>query len=248
MRPFFVFVVFLIVVLCASPAAAKKKKRVKRSPARAPSGPVEIPIEIAAGPVALIPSPPMFGDQPVFAGLQIQMAAVVDRELIRQHQREIPPWAKGVAGNLNEVRVRPWWLALVPELLVISPQVQNTGLYGAIWRPFGFGVTLVDNSVFRVKANAALDAVALVMHSTTLGGGTVDKQSLTLVLRPGVNLAVAGELPLSKELLVSGGWSSDLFVPQALGRAPWQIGPLDDSLWHLGGPFLMVHYRFPYVM
>jgi hypothetical protein len=214
----------IVVALCCAPALAARRKRLKKRPKQAaPSGPVQVPIEIAAGPIALVPSPPAFGDQPVFFGLQLQMAAVVDRELIRQHKRDIPPWARGAAGNLSEVRVRPWWLALVPELLVISPQVKDTGLYGAVWRPLGVGVTLVDSPAFRVKANAALDAVALVLHSQTLGGGAPTSQSLTLVLRPGLNLSASAELPLTKQLLLSSGWSSDLFVPQALGR------PLGDQ-------------------
>ncbi len=240
------FALFVALLLVAAPASAKAKKKVKRKTStRAPSGPVEIPIEIAAGPILLVPSPPAFFDQPAHFGLQIQAAAIVDRELIRQHKNQIPPWARGYAGNLNEVRVRPWWLALVPELLVLSPQIKDTGMYGAVWRPFGIGLTLVDTAAFRVKANAGLDAVALLIHSQTLGGGAPGAQSFTLVLRPGLNLGVAGELPLSKELVASAGWSSDVFVPQALGRPPWEVTPLDDSIWHLGGPFLMLAYRFP---
>ena len=237
-------VVVVLAVLCA-PALAAKKQR-KRSAQRVPSGPVEIPVEVAVGPVLLLPSPPAFADQPVHVGLQLEIAAIIDRELIRRHRSQIPRWARQAAGNVDEVRIRPWWLALAPELLVISPQVFNTGMYGAVWRPYGLAVPLVDTPAFRVRAGADLAAVALLVHSNTLGGAVPgSSQSFTLVLRPGLHLRLAGEVPLSKQLVVSGGWSSDIFVPQPLGRPPWEIFPLQNGLWHLGGPFLMVHYRFP---
>ncbi|MDP2345088.1 MAG: hypothetical protein Q8O67_29355 [Deltaproteobacteria bacterium] len=240
--------VVLVVALLCAPALAAKKKKKRRPVVRAPSGPVEVPIEIAAGPILLLPSPPAFGEQPAHFGLQLEMGAIIDRELIRRHRNQIPPWARNVAGNVDEVRVRPLWLALVPQTFVISPQIVSTGIYGAIWRPYGLSVPLVDQPGFRVQAGADLDLVALFLHSKTLGGGTSTSQSLTLVLRPGLRVAVAAEVPVTKELLVSGGWSSDVFVPQALGRPPWEVFPLEDSIWHLGGPFLMVHYRFPYTI
>jgi len=55
-------------------------------------------------------------------------------------------------------------------------------------------------------------------------------------------------VPLTDSLLLSGGWSSDLFIPQPFGGAPWELEPLDDALWHLGGPFLKVHVRIPYTV
>jgi hypothetical protein len=171
--------------------------------------------------------------------------------MIRANAGRLPPWARNAASSLTEVKVRPSYLALLPETLVISPQFNNTGMYGAIWRPIGFGLTLVDTPSFRVHANAALDAVALVVHSTTVGvsaGAPAGTQSLTLVLRPGLNATVAAEVPLSKEWRVSAGWSSDFFVPQPIGRPPWEFEPFGDALFHLGGPYLMVHGRFPYTV
>ena len=238
-------VVVVVVALFCAPAFAKKKRRHRR-PTVNESGPVVVPIEIAAGPILLLPSPPAFGEQPAHFGLQIEAAAVIDRELIRRHRNQIPSWAKNAVGNVDEVRVRPWWMALVPQTLVISPQLVTTGIYGAIWRPYGVGLTLIDKPEFRVQASADVDVVALLLHSSTLGGGSPSAQSFTFVLRPGIRGALCAEYPLSKQLLVSGGWSSDVFVPQALGRPPWEVLPLEDSIWHLGGPFVMLHYRFPY--
>jgi len=244
-------VVCIVSLFVASSAEAAPRRKRHGHRRRAPSGPLTVPVEVGVGPIALVPSPVLLGDQPVFGGVRIEVAAVVDRALLRAHAGQLPPWARGVAGSLNEVKVRPSYLALLPEELVISPQLQNTGMYGAIWRPFGVGIGLVDTPGFRVRAGAAVDAVALVVHSTAVGvdagapGGT---QSITVVLRPGLNATLAAEVPLSKEWLVSAGWSSDFFVPQALGRPPWEMFPVEDALFHLGGPYVMVHGRFPYTV
>jgi hypothetical protein len=232
-------------------AAPRRKRRARRPTSSASSGPLTVPVEVAAGPIALLPSPPLLFDQPVHAGLRIEIAAVVDRALLRANAGRLPPFARRVAGSLNEVKVRPSYLALLPEELILSPQFMNTGMYGAIWRPLGLGIGLVDQPGFRVRAGAAVDAVALVVHSTTVGvpaGSPAGAQSFTLVVRPGLNATLAAEVPLSKEFLVSAGWASDFFVPQAIGRPPWEIFPLENSLFHLGGPYVMLHGRFPYTV
>ena len=130
---------------------------------------------------------------------------------------------------------------------MISPQVLNTGMYGAIWRPLGAGLTLVDSPV-RVAIGAAIDAAYIFIHSSSLppGGVTPGTQSFTHFLRPGLNVQALVEVPVTETFLVSTGWSSDFFVPQPIGGLPWQLFPLEDSLWHLGGPFLALHFRFPY--
>jgi hypothetical protein len=158
-----------------------------------------------------------------------------------------------LAKGINEVRLRPWFLAIVPELLVISPQVpgaspflSHTGMYGAVWRPVGLGITLLDADAVNVSLNGAVDVAYIFIHSSTLGGGTASTQSFTHFLRPGINLALNVEIPITESFLVTTGWSSDLFIPQPFGRPPWEVTPVDLSLWHLGGPFLQVHVRIPY--
>jgi hypothetical protein len=84
-----------------------------------------------------------------------------------------------------------------------------------------------------------------LVHSNVLGVPADGGQSYTLVVRPGINLRLSAEVPLGDSVRLSGGWSSDLFIPQPYGRPPWEIAPLDVSLWHLGGPYLMLAWRFP---
>ena len=228
-------------------AAERKRERAREHAREQARAPVEIPIDVGVGPILLVPNAPLFSDQPVFTGLTLHIEAVIDKELIRKNRDRIPRQWRGAARNLNELRVRPWWMAFIPEELVISPALFRTGMYGAVWRPLGAGLTFFDAPV-RLAASAAIDVAYLFIHSSAVPAGRVPagSQSITHFLRPGLNLTLLAELPITESFLVSTGWSSDVFVPQPLGGAPWEIFPLQDALWHLGGPFLEVHFRFPY--
>jgi hypothetical protein len=237
----------LVSALDAEAAPARKKKRRGARRPEVPSGPIEVPVEVSIGPVALVPNPPALFDQPVHAGVMIDVAAVVDRTLIRRYRNKLPAWARGVASSVNEVKLAPGPLAFIPETLIVSPGFASTGMYGAIWRPIGVSIPLVDTPAFHIEAGAALSAIALFVHSSTLGVTTsATDQAFTFVLRPGLQLRVAAEVPLSDVIRLNAGWSSDLMVPQPWGRPPWELFPLENSLWHLGGPFFTVAYRFPY--
>lgn len=229
--------------------ARRERGRNKPRP-RAPATALVVPVDIGVGPALLLPNGPAFDSQPVFTALSLSLAAVIDQELIAKNRGRIPPGLRGAARRLDEVRYRPWYLSLVPELVVVSPQLEGlstTGMYGAVWRPIGIGVSLVDDPV-RLAVGAHADLAWLFLHSKTLGGGSSSAQSVTHLLRPGVGLELVLEIPVTESFLVSTGWSSDLFVPQPLGRPPWEVFPVDDALWHLGGPFLKLHVRVPYTV
>jgi hypothetical protein len=233
-------------------AVAKKKKKKrkgrkgrkgtrKRSGSRPASGAVQIPIDVGVGPVAILPSPPLLLEQPVFTAATISIAAIVDRATIQKYKDRIPRQYREAASRVSRVEVTPWWLKLIPETLIISPDilpgVTNTGMYGAIWRPIGIGLTIVDTPV-RLSTNASLALTYVYIHSQT--------RPDTHFLRPGLTLDGVLEVPLSENLLVSTGWVSDFYIPQPLGGAPWEVLPWETWLWHLGGPFFKVHIRFPY--
>lgn len=231
--------------------AAKKKKSSRRSTssrrgsqkkkAAAPKGPVTVPIDVGFGPQVMVPNPPLFFDQPAYTALTLSIAAVINQDVIRRYRDQIPEQYRAAAGSVSEVRYRPWWLLLVPDVLYLSPDVipgvTTTGMYGALWRPFGLGIDLISNPV-RFNLHADLAAAYIFMHSQL--------REPTHFLRPGLSLSATLEVPLGETFLISTGWASDLFVPQPLGRPPWEILPLEDSLWHLGGPFLKLHVRIPY--
>ncbi|MFZ9889454.1 MAG: hypothetical protein ACO3JL_18320 [Myxococcota bacterium] len=219
-----------------------KAKRQGRHRARRTSA-VTVPIDVGAGPILLLPNPPLFDDQAVFGGVMLSLAAVIDKELIAAHKGSIPQQYRHLASGVRQARVRPLWLALVPSTLVLSPPLVDglttTGMYGATWRPFGVGVDLLEAPV-RCNVHADLALSYLYLHSTL--------RAPTHFLRPGVTLSAVIEVPLTETLLVSTGWSSDVYVPQPLSSSPFTLEPSADWLWHLGGPFVKVHLRFPYTV
>lgn len=225
-------------------AKGKKKDRdrdekARRKPPPKRDGPVAIPIDVGVGPMAIVPTGSVFFDQYVHSALTLSLAAVIDQDLIRRERDRIPAEYRRQAGTIGEARIRPLWLAVIPEVVIVSPAWLRTGMYGAIWRPFGLGVTLVDQDALKVGAHAAVDLAYVFVHSTSI-------PQPTHFLRPGLNADLVAELKITETFLVSGGWSSSFYPPQPVGRPPWELLPVQDSLWHLGGPFVKLHVRVPY--
>jgi len=204
---------------------------------RSSGGKVQVPIDIGVGPVGLVGLNSLVLDQPLHAGLALSIAGVIDRELILRYQNRIPAAYRDMAKSVDTVYVSPWWLALVPETFVISPAIWNTGMYGAIWRVLGLGLPLKLGPA-TLTAGAKLSLCYLFVHSSTL-------PTPTHFVRPGVHLHATLLVPFTETFLLSAGWASDLFIPQPLGQPPWTVLPLDDALWHLGGPFIKLHVRVP---
>jgi len=222
----------------AKKKTTKKKPKKKSPPAK--KGPVSIPIDVGVGPIALLPSTPLLlEDQPVHAGMMLSLGAIIDKATIEANRDRIPKQYRDLASRVSEVSVSPWWLALIPKVLIVSPAFVNTGMYGAIWRPYSLGISPEVGPV-RLSFDAAIDLAYIFMHSATPG------EEFTHFLRPGLNLEASARLPITEWLLISGGWSSTLFPPQKLGGWPWEFLPLERSIWHLGGPYFKIHIRFPY--
>jgi hypothetical protein len=237
--------VALEVVSASAAASPRSKKRVgegtkQSSSTKRSSGAITVPIDVGLGPIGLLGAQDLAGDQLMHGGLVLSIAAVIDRQLIQQYQDRVPARYRAQLKRVDTLYYRPWWLVLVPETLVLSPPIWNTGVYGAIWRPAGIGFPL-KLGASSLTFGARLDLCYLFLHSVTL-------PTPTHFLRPGVNLHATFLLPLTELFLVSTGWSSDFFVPQPLGEPPWAFVPLDHALWHLGGPFLKLHFRVPYTV
>lgn len=222
-----------------SPRSGKaQKRRGQRSSTPKQQGELVVPIDVGVGPVGLLGAQDLWADQIMHAGLMLSIAGVLDKQLIEANQGRVPAQYREQLKHVDSVSIRPWWLALVPETLVISPQLWNTGVYGAVWRPLGLGVPLGLGPT-TLTLGAKVDLCYLFIHSRTL-------PEPTHFLRPGLNLHLTWLVPVTEVFLVSAGWSSDFFLPQPLGEPPWAFWPLDHALWHLGGPFIKLHVRIPY--
>lgn len=198
---------------------------------------VEIPIDIGVGPAVNLVTGPVYRDQPVHTGLVFSAAAVLDKKRIRQLRSEIPGQYRDMARGMDEIRISHF---LVPDQFFISGRGWfggTTGMYGIGFRPVAVSVPVVkDPFRFTIAAGARLTYAYL--PSDTLGN--------THFLRPGADLKGTLEVPFSESFLVSFGWNSQLYIPQAVGASVFDLGPFDESIWHIGQGFFKFHVRVPY--
>jgi len=174
----------------------------------------------------------------IHTGLRINVEAVLDKEWLRKHQALIPRKQRGRVSKMGEIRYAPAVLGLIPETLIISPKYKNTGMYGATWKPLGFGLGLTPSPV-RLSLDAGLVLTYAYMYSDTLPN--------THFLRPGLQLTADLEFQVSESFLVSLGWSSAAYIPQRVGTFT-ETKPLNGSIFHVGQAFLLLHFRVPFTV
>jgi hypothetical protein len=207
--------------------------------------PVTVPVDIGVGPAAYVISGPVFDDQPVHGGLKISVQAIIDQATIHAHQNRIPARYRAQALRMNEVRISP--SIFIPDALIISPKIRNTGIYGVTWRPISIRFPLVDADPVRFGLSAGLLLTYAYLYSD------LADLPATHFIRPGLDIGAELEIALTSSFLLSLGWASGFYVPQGLGVLG--MGPFGDeqnwdtlnqTLWHLGQGFIKLHFRFPY--
>lgn len=203
-------------------------------PAVASAQRVTVPVDVGVGPAAYLFFGPVFDDQPIHTGVKVSVEAVLDKQWLSKNQRAIPSRYRKYARSMSEVRISP--SLLIPDSLIISPRLRNTGMYGVTWKPLELGVPLSEGPA-RLSVGGGLLLTYAYLHSGTLAN--------THFLRPGAEVGVDLELQLSKNFLISLGWESALYVPQELGG--WGLPDrVRDGIFHVGQAYLQFHVRFPY--
>ncbi len=207
-----------LAIACASPAFA---------------APLSVPVDIAVGPAGLWFSDAIGDEQLGHFGLKIRLEAVLSREFIKKHINQVPANYRQLALSMAEFRFRP--SLFIPEELIISPKFLHTGMYGSTWRPLEVGLDLVSGAA-PLSLEAGLDLTAAFIHSDSLGFSWI------FMLRPGIDLQLEWEVPVSQEFHVSVGWQSALYIPQPLGGGVFELGGFDNrSIWHVGQLFILFH-------
>lgn len=207
--------------------------------------PVTVPVDVGLGPAAYLISGPVFDDQPVHGGLKLSVQAIIDQATMRAHQHRIPSRYRAQALRMSEVRFSP--SIFIPDALIISPKLRNTGMYGVTWRPISVGFPLLDGGPVRFRLAAGLLLTYAYLYSDAVTIPT------THFVRPGVDIGAELEVALTSWFLISAGWASGFYVPQGLGV--FGLGALGEhqdwdglrqTLWHFGQGFVKLHVRFPY--
>lgn len=214
------FALVLTAVLLAAPAAR--------------GGEVTVPVDVGVGPAFHFITGPVQDDQLVHYGLKLSVAAIIDQATLQANQGRVPERYRSMVSRLAEVRFSP--SIFIPDTLFISPKVNHTQMWGVSWTPFGLGLTLAR--VPRIRLGADLRLTYAFIGSDTLGD--------THFLRPGIDLNLDVEIPVTDNFLVSLGWTSQLYIPQRVGGGVLDTGPFEETIWHIGQAYLMLHFRFPY--
>jgi hypothetical protein len=214
-------------------------------PGLAAAEPVTVPVDVGVGPAGYLISGPVANDQPLHYGLKISIQAIIDQATIHKHQNRIPARFREQALRMKEVRYSP--SIFIPDALIISPKLENTGMYGVTWRPISVGVPLVAAGPVSFGLKAGLLLTYAYLYSD------LPELPSTHFLRPGLDVGAEMEIALSSGFLISFGWASGFYVPQGLGEMG--MGPFGDqqdysalaqTLWHFGQGFAKLHFRFPY--
>ncbi len=216
----------------------KKKKRPKKPPPRKP-GKASIPVQIGIGPAVHMITGPVQSDQLFHYGLKTYASAIIDNETIRANKRMIPKKFRSSILKAREIRISPMILALIPDTIFISPKINRTQMYGAVFRPMAFGISPMSNDWFRFDINAGLLLMYAYLESSD------EKIGENHLLDPGLDAKFSLEFKLHRSFLLTLGWASQFYIPMELGAGFWKVGT-KNAFWHVGQAFLLLNIRFPY--
>lgn len=209
------------------------------SPGQVRAEVVTVPVDIGIGPAGHWVTGLVGDDQLVHTGVRLSLVAIADHDLIMKHLNRVPAQYRQMASRMREYRYSP--SIFIPDAIIISPKVWHTGMYGATWRLLPITVDLAPDRTTRLDFNISPLLTYTFVHSDTLPGETMH------FLRPGVDVGFEWTIPvLERAFLVSLGYASQFYVPQAVGGAIFEMPNGRPSIWHIAQVFLVLHWRVPY--
>jgi hypothetical protein len=209
------------------------------TPPRASAEPITVPVDLGIGPAGHMFTGPLGDDQRFHWGLRLDLNAIIDKAMIKKHQKRVPKKYRKMALKMDEFRYKPlWWL---PDTIMLSPKLDRTSMWGLTWRPLSLGIPLVKNPV-RLSIGAGLIATYLFIQSEGL-------ESAMHFLRPGLDLRAELILPVTSNFKLGFGWTSQFYIPQEVGPGLKGVGEwTEDTIWHVGQWFAQAHFLFPYTV
>jgi hypothetical protein len=151
----------------------------------------------------------------------------------------VPAKYRKMASQMDEFRYRP--SLFIPDTIIISPKVAHTGMYGATWRLLPLAFNLFPERTTRVDLNVSLLTTYAFIHSDTLPSQYMN------FLRPGVDVGFEWTVPVLKDaFLISLGYASQFYLPQAVGGDVFEWAEDRPSIWHVSQIFMVFHWRVPY--
>ncbi len=206
-------------------------------PAGASGGQVIVPMNVGVGPATVVVANRVYGEQPVMFGLSLSLTRRADEAFMREHEAQIPgSWRIGAVG-IGHFEFRPLWALAVPDTIYLSPPAwRGVAMYGASWMPWRAALVLSGPpyaAYLSVHAGVRLTVFYLDSH---LYGGT-------FFARPGLEVGVELEIPVTQRVGVHLGLASQFYIPQELGGGFADTRPFKDAIWNLGVITLRLHVQ-----
>lgn len=195
--------------------------------------PVTIPIEVGVGPSTQYFYNQIPDHNRWHTGLKIDLAAVINQEIIQKFKKKIPKKYRKLAKKINEVRFRPSPIPFIPTTLIISPNESNPN-YGAIWDTFGVGTAL---------GPIHLD-LGLPLVYSYIGYTEGEEQKSMHLFRPSLSVKASINIQFSKAIGLTLGWREYFMPPQTLGGSVLDFSTdTKNSIWHMGQGFATLNFR-----
>ena len=190
--------------------------------------PVDIPLNIGVGPSVFTFSDALKSEQQYYYGIHLDLAAVIDKEMIKHNQKKIPQKYRSIGNKIGEVQISH---LLIPSTLILSPRIQENSLFGVLWNPIGINQPIFFGPItLRLGTGVLFSYIYISENDRT-----------THFIRPGIDVRCTLKIKLHERFLLSGGFSTGVFIPQTLGG----FGIGGDGIWNINEAFLLVNYRHP---
>jgi len=200
---------------------------------------VTIPVQIGLGPTLVGVTGPVQRSQRFFGGAKVEVAAILDQQIIQQNLHRVPSRYRAMARGIEEARFSP--SVFIPDTLYLSPPVRRAQMWGATWRPIGLSITPLRRPL---RTTIGVGAVLTYLYFDSRAPGLEVRRMH--FLRPGASLRAELEAPLAERVFVTLGWDSMVHLPQALESGLGGLGEAGHQMWHLGHAFVVLGFRFPY--
>lgn len=201
----------------------------------------EIPLNLGFGPAVNYFPGSISEDQLFHYALKLDIYAVLDRQFIESHKSRIPKKYREILENKDEFYIS---YLFIPELLIISPKIHNTSMYGISFRPLDLGFDIIKGRKYRMKINPGLNLTYIYIQSDTL----FNKSGSMNFLRPGINIKFENIFRISRKFLITAGIDTYFYIPQKLeDKSPiMEIGNIDESIWFFAQIYLLFNPRVNY--
>lgn len=194
------------------------------------AAPVAIDLDLAAGPCAQLVQGPFRDTRTWLPGIALDAAAVVPGDIARA---KAPRSARKFIDRRGEVRLRPWWLAILPQEITTAPG-DSLSAFGARWALFGIDGGL---ALGHVRLRAGVDLLsASWLH---LSGPAFVEERNAWVL----GSAAKGTLLFlpTRRLNLEMGWVQQVGFP----TTAWEGQDRRSLPWTSGTARALLHLRIP---